>query len=874
MNLEFLPLETLEQWDISSRLNHVASISGNATAIRSVDASLTFRQLNERASQVAASLKKQLPSDRQYPVILFLENGMEIFPAIYGVLRAGHFYCAIPVDYPIEYLSRVLQEMGECVMLTEDRHLNRIRKAIPDSCRPIIYSSIEQNVTKIDWPAIKPDALAAIYYTSGSTGAPKGVMLAHRCLLYIVHNYGAQLGIRAGDRFLTVRPFGSYSSAIDTFGGLLNGSSLIRYDFKVGGVLGLISMLKSEKITVFRPPVQLVRTLLEAMPDGEFLPNIRMFFATGDVFYKKDVERLRPFLPRAAIIIHQFATSETGLLTANRIYSNTVLDEEVIPLGTPMPGQEIVLLDEEGRIVTDHSPGEIGVRGDYLFAGYWNQPELSIAKFMPDPRDPQKKIFRTGDLGRFRLDGQLAFIGRNDSRVRIKGYSVDLSAVDHEIQTIPGVARSVTIAQTNQSGVKRLVAYIQPIGKTVLSPADLRKNLLKLLPEYMVPYLFMIMEEFPLTYAGKVDRKALPLPDWKRPQSSAKYLPPRTPDEETMTTLWQKVFGLEQIGIHDDFFELGGDSLLASSLFVEIERTFQKRFPLSVLLKSRTVEALTATVRGQNATDLDRLVVLRSEGKNPPLFLIPGGGSDTITLIELAERLRSDQPVYGLEDSFIGLPNSIYANGIQRAAREFIDAIRLVQPGGPYYLGGHSFGGLVAFEMAQQLRNMGEEVGLLAILDTPPPVRVIKKGRVADRLQLHLNRIVGPSPREVGDYFAARFKKRLSRLGKSRWFQRLYNIKWVENSLWYDSRRYVQVARSEYAPQAYEGDAIVYRAAHRPSFVTWDATADWKDFILGKLEFYDVPGNHMYIVKHPNVERLAELMTEHLARAMQQDGEW
>ncbi|MBI3162533.1 MAG: AMP-binding protein, partial [Chloroflexi bacterium] len=759
MNLAPLPLDALERSDIPSRLGYVASVMGEKIAIRSNGEVMTFLQLDERASLVAQSLAGHFKAGRQYPVVLLLESAMSVFPAIYGVLRAGHFYCAVPVHYPLEYIARLLNEMGESVLLTEQYLLDRIRDVIPEACHPMIYSRMETSVQEFHRPSMDPNTLAAIYYTSGSTGGPKGVMLSQRDILYIVHNYGTHLGIRPGDRVLAARPFGSYSSAVDVFGGLMNGACLTPYDFRVGGASGLVSALKSEGITVFRPPVQLVRSFLEVLHEDEYFPNLRLIFATGDLFYKKDVERLRPILRRDAVIVHQLASSETGLLTVNKILFNTPLNEEVIPLGKPLPGQEVLILDDKGGIITDYRIGEIGVRGDYIFSGYWQHPEWMPERFIPDPRDPQTRIFRTGDLGRFRPDGQLVFAGRNDSRVRIKGYSVDLNDVDHAIQTIKGVERSVTVAQINQSRVKRLVAYLRPIGDTVLSPSDLRKNLLRILPEYMVPYLFVSVDEFPLTYAGKVDRKSLPLPDWKQSQSSAEYVPPRDDIEKQMALLWQKVFGLERIGIHDNFFDLGGDSLLASALFVEIELTYKKRYPLSLLLKHGTVESLSAIVRTQSASNLDHLVALRAEGKNPPLFLVPGGGSDTITFIELVDALGEDQPVYGLEDLFMGTSRSLYAAGIQHAAKEFIKIMKTVQPSGPYYLGGHSFGGLVAFEIARQVRASGERVGMLAILDTPPPVRVNRKGKLSDRMQVHKANINGLSPKEVAQYLVQRFRQ-------------------------------------------------------------------------------------------------------------------
>lgn len=865
--MDITRLDQLERLDIPGRLFFLASVLGDKTAVQSKSDSLTFRQLEESSNRIAQALAGLLGHTKQIPIAVLLESSTAIIASIYGSLRAGHFYCVVSPAEPLEHIAKVLGDLGESVLVTEAHILDRVQEILPKECRVLLYSHIEERADDGNWPVIDPASLAGIFYTSGSTGIPKGVMRAHRDILYMIRNFGRRLGFRPEDHILAMRPFGSVSSAVDVFGGLMNGASLVTYDFKAGGAADLVAVLKSEKITIFRPAVQVMRSFVDLLPEGEYFPDIRLFFATGDVLYKKDVERIRKLIPRESVVIHQLASSEAGLLTVNKISFDMALEDGIISVGHPLPEQEILILDDEGGIITDQRLGEIGVRGDFVFPGYWRHPEWTAEMFIPDPRDPRKQIYRTGDLGRVRPDGQLEFAGRNDRRVKIKGYSVDLTAIDLAIQKFKGVSRSVTVAQANQSGAKRLVAYIQPVAGVVLSPSDLRKNLLRVLPDYMVPYLFVPIDDIPLTFAGKVDRKALPLPDWKQSQSSVEYVAPRNANEEKLALLWQKVFEVEKIGVNDNFFDLGGDSLLASALFVEIELAFGKRFPLSLLLRHGTVASLAEIARTQDASNLDHLVTMRAEGKNPPLFLIPGGGSDTITFIELVDALGKDQPVYGLEDPFVGTSRSIYADGIRPAAKEFIKIMRSAQPKGPYYLGGHSFGGVIAFEIACQLKTNGEQVGFLGILDANAPVKTKRAGTLSNRLQTHKSNLAGRSVGETIQYLAKRAQRRFSKLGKNRWAQKIYKIKWIENLLWSDNRRYVQMARGGYDPGVYEGDAIVYRASERPLSVTWDMTEAWKDFILGTLEYYDVPGPHNYIIKHPHVEHLARLMTGHLERA-------
>ena len=865
------PSDSLDLLDIPGRLSALASVIGDKTAVLSQRGPLTFSQLQKEANCIAHALVEIAPPASPLPVVILLESSAAIITSIYGVLQAGHFYCVISPAEPRDHIAGILNDLGEIVVITETSILDRVQEILPSSARILFYDHLDGSRKELFRTPIRPDTLVGIFYTSGSSGTPKGVMRAHHDIQYLIRNFGHHLGFRSQDRILALRPFPSVSSAVDIFGGLLNGATLVTYDFKAGGVGELVDALKAERITIFRPPVQMMRSFLDLIPEDEFFPDLRLFFATGDVLYKKDVERMRRIIPRDAFVIHQLASSEAGLLTVNRIAHDTPLPEDIVSVGVPLPGQEILILDETGGLVTDHRLGEIGVCGDYLFPGYWRHPEWTRDAYTIDPRDPSRRIYRSGDMGRLLPNGQLEFAGRSDSRVKIKGYSVDLNAVDLALQKIRGVSRSVTVVQSNPSGAKRLVSYVQAEAEYVLTPSDLRKQLLRKLPDYMVPFLFVPVDVFPFTSAGKLNRKALPLPDWKQSQASTEYVPPRDEIETVMVQLWQKVFGIDQVGMLDSFFDLGGDSLLASALFVEIEIAFGKRFPLSILLKFSTVEKLTAIVRSQNASSPDRLTALRVSGKNPPLFLAPGGGADTITLVDLAAALGEDQPVYGLEDLYVGTPRSIYSNGLAHAAREFILAIQNVQPRGPYYIGGHSFGGLVAYEIARQLRAAGEQVGLLLLIDTNAPSQPDRSGKLSGRLKTHRANLAGKSLREVLEYFMQRFRRRTSRLARKRWFQRLLRIQWLAPLLWQDNRRYVQLARSEYVPGTYEGDTKVYRATERPPAVTWDMTAAWRTLIAGRLEYFDVPGSHIYMIKYPHVEHLARLIMDHLESAFRKD---
>lgn len=854
---------------IPDRFLNVADQLEMNIAIQLDEQAITYGELRQRVRCIANFFVHEL-GDQQKPVAVLYTSQKELIPLLVGIVNAGHIYSTLSANDPVMRIASVLENLAAPFLVVCDKKILSLAESVcPNGTKILLAEDVYLEQITPSKVSLDGDSFAVVSYTSGSTGEPKGVLRTHKMILHQAWTYNQQFGMDVNTRMLGIRPYGTTSSLSELFNPLVNGSTIFPFDLKEDGLGSLPHFIKSHKITMLRPPIQVIRSLLDILPKGEIFPDIQYIFATGDVLYRRDVDRLRKIIPHEAVIVHQLSMSEAGILAVNKINRTTKLDADVVPAGFPVKGKEVIILDENGNSLPQGEVGEIFIRTNFTFPGYWRAPDRSSARFLPDPLDETKKIFATGDLGRLRPDGQLEFQGRLDARVKIRGFSVDLSAIDAALQRVPGALRSVTVAQSNESGERRLVAFVQPVNGQVLSPSDLRKDLLQILPDYMVPHLFITVDDFPLTTSGKVDRKSLPLPDWKQSQSSAEYVAPRDVVEEKLVSIWQKGFDIERIGIHDNFFDLGGDSLLASALFVEIELAFEKRYPLSILLQQGTIADLAGILRIQNASKPDCIVALRVEGTNPPLFLVPGGGSDTITLIELVEALSKNQPVYGLEDAFIGTSRSVYADGIKHAAGEFINAIKQVQPYGPYYLGGHSFGGLVAFEMACQLQATGEDVAHLALLDTHAPVEINEVGTLNNRLLTHISNLRGRSPYEVIQYFIQRVKRRFSKLGRNKWVQKIYKLKPVENILWYDNRRYVQMAHRGYKPGIYEGDAVVYRATERPLSVTWDMTAAWPEFVTGQVEYQDVPGRHITFIKQPNAEYLARLMTEYLERVFE-----
>lgn len=831
---------------------------------------LTYASLAKEAGLVTNFFVSEL-SETQTSIPVLYNSQKRLIHLLLGIVNAGHMYSAISGQEPADRIAKTLKDLDAPLLVVSDLGLMALARQVCPVGMKIISS--DEARSKVESPVrvnLSPDSCAVITFTSGSTGEPKGILRTHKMILHLASTYQEQFNFGVETRMLAMRPYGASASLNELFTPLLSGASIVPFDLREDGLNQLSRVLKEQRVTLMRPPIQALRTFLEILGPDEIFRDLRYVFATGDVFYRRDVERLRRVIPAEAVIIHLMAMSETGLLAVNQISAGTILDSDVVPVGLPVRGKEVLVLDEDGRPLPAGEVGEIHVRSQFTFPGYWRAQAKTNERFVPDPMDGSRKIFATGDLGRLRADGQLEFVSRKDWRVKIRGYSVDMAGIEHVLMASPKVQQAVVVASLAPDGQKKLVAYIQFVNGEITSWPELRELILARLPNYMLPALFMLIARVPLTSSGKIDRKALPVPDWSQAQSNNQYIAPQNDVEKKLVAIWQKVFAIQKIGTQDDFFELGGDSLLASVLFLEIEQVFGQSFPMSILLKYPTISSLTGLLRKESSvSDLEDLAALRAAGSKPPLFLAPGSGSDAITFLELANALSDAQPVYGLEDFQIGTPQSIYANGIHVAAGKFITAMKKVQPSGPYYLGGHSFGGVVAFEVACQLMQAGDEVGLLMAFDSSVPKNKYKTGTLDKRFQTHRANLDGKTLSEMIQYFGERVKRRIQLLSKKKWVQRIYKLKIIQDHLWVDRRRYPLMARSNYRAGIFNGDLFVYRALVKPIAKTWDITDAWPEFVTGRVTYFDVPGNHLTMLRQPYVAQLAALVTEHLGQALE-----
>ena len=836
-------------------------------AIKSQSLRYTYAEL-DRVSGLMGGYIHHLLGDAAQPVALLLDDGARVVASLLGVLRSGHFYTILSSKNPPARNRDILKDLNSPLLIASEALLGGAREAAPEACRVVSFEDTQQGDDASFYHEAAGDAYAAIYYTSGSTGEPKGVLRTQRLLARRGLVEVRKQNIQPGDQLFLCYALGSTATLSTIFGALFGGASLIIYESEKAGVASLKEVIWREHVTHLRIPVELMRYFIDGLPADAFFPSIRYVISAGDVLYFSDLERLRPHIPAGAWFTTQLGISEIGSVASNHLRFDQPFGEGVIPVGTPMPGKEVIILGGDGTPLGPDQTGEVCVRTDIKFSGYWNRPDLTDARITPDPADPSRVIYRTGDLGRIRPDGQLELAGRLDHRVKIRGFSVDPAAVESVLMSIAGVRRGVVTAPKNPAGEKRLVAYVMPAEGGKLSSQILRPALAAKLPDYMLPSHYVILPELPLTHTGKVDRKALPAPRWNRPERTIPFAAPRDEVEQKLVKAWQAVLRVDLVGIDDNFFDLGGDSLMAASLMVSIEEAFSRRMPVAMMLKVSTIRQQADLLRSDGIDLNDPLLIpIRTEGVKQPLFCLGGKGGTPIRFNRLFQYINEDRPVYYFRSRGLGADEKT-EDFVEDIAADFIHELKRVQSHGPYHFLGESSGGLVAYEMTRQLLGQGESVAFLGMLDT-----YISRYRRHDKpnwlllLRKHTQTIKSGGAAGLGAYI---------KYYAGLWNYKVYQFKdWADNK-WTRIRyrdvykKYDRVEKANrkanraYAPGPYAGTVHLFHAASQARFENNSPHNGWGDAGIDRLVIHPLECYHGNILFEPFVSEIAGIVNRQL----------
>jgi amino acid adenylation domain-containing protein len=584
------------------RFEAIVRLYSDRIAIKTTNQVVTFADLNAVANRLARAILAARGTTSE-PIGLLLDNRPVLFAAMLGVLKAGKFFVAVDPSLPKAQIVTLLEDSQATLVITNQHHLTLAAEGAI-RCPLLDLDSIDQSMpsTSLCLP-VSADAPALIFYTSGSSGAAKAVLWTHRVLLHHLMLTTNAFHACAEDR-ISLLASGTSGAVTNGLFALQIGAALLPFDVRKEGVARLASWLSEERISIcwFSPP--LFRTLSETLTGKGKFAALRLIRLAGDAAYQSDVDLYKQHFPRNCLLVNALSSSEAGFLSIYYLDHASQISGIEVPVGYPVADKEILLLDEEGKEVGFNEVGEIVVKSCYLSSGYWYRPDLTDSKFRPHSGDGEPRLYFTGDLAVMRPDGCLIYKGRKDFRVKIRGYGVEFAAVEKVLLELEAIREVVVAAPKNESGEARLVAYFTA-QRPNPSAAEIRDFATKTLPDYMIPTAFVKLQEMPLTPSGKIDRNRLPEPEKSRPETGVPYVRPRTPVEMHLAEIWAEILCLNEVGVYDNFFDLGGHSLAATRVLSKVLKTFQLELPLQSLFRSPTVAEMAAVITEQQGKKLD-----------------------------------------------------------------------------------------------------------------------------------------------------------------------------------------------------------------------------------------------------------------------------
>jgi amino acid adenylation domain-containing protein len=818
------------------------------TAVRFGTQALSYADLDRRANRLAHRLRKEGVRERDC-VGVCLERSEQLPIALLAVLKCGAAYVPMDPGYPPARLAMMAEDARVRIVLTE----TAAAAAAPQVETTIRLDAIK---TELDAEPEQPPAVtvggedrAYVLFTSGSTGRPKGVEIPHRALENFLASMQREPGFTSGDRLLAVTTISFDIAGLELFLPLVAGGTVVIASRRTASDPdALARLLDAEGITVMQATPATWRMLVDAgwrgrkqlrvLCGGEPLPE-SLLGALGD---------------RVGEIWNMYGPTETTIWsTVKRVRPGAR-----ITIGRPIDNTRVYVLDADLANVPVGASGEIWIAGEGVALGYAGRDELTRERFIESPFVPGERMYRTGDLGRVLADGDLDCLGRSDFQVKVRGFRIELGEIEVVLERFPGVRKAAVNLFTRPGGDAQLVAYFVAGAGQPVDVEALRAHLQAALPPYMVPQQFVALAALPLTPAGKVDRKALPAPVLA-PRSAGDAGGLRDDVDVAIAEIWQDLLGVDQIGIDDDFFALGGHSLLAVRFVSMVDARLGVSFSLAGLFAASTLRAVADAIRGGGGNFATGAVVLRKEPGSPRVFFICGVHLYRTAAHSLGQGIESYGVVVSADEQLMIALHTKTAPRVDVAqlVAEYLAALRKVQPHGPYHLAGVSFGGVLAYEIARNLRDAGEEVRILALLDPilPSAVRASIKGQFERFMKAegiwNLGSRMARALLDQGQRPAG------PQSGAAEPVAEANKLVELRNAAYEDA-----MGRWEKTAPKYAGDVVLFRAKDVSEYpgLAIDPDLGWRRFMLGKLEIIDMPGNHLGILRAPNVYKLAAVI--------------
>lgn len=838
----------------------------DAIAVVFEDKQLTYGELNHRANQLAHYLQS-LGVGPESLVGICMERSLEIVVGLLAILKAGGAYVPLDPAYPKERNTFIVEETQVAILLAQKHLVNELPQL---NSRPILvdteWQTIARESEKNPVSGVTAENLAYVMYTSGSTGKPKGVEMPHISISNYMQSLNQILQINPEDIYLHTASFSVSSSLRQLMLPLTQGAKIVvATQEQIKNPLGLFELIKQQGVTVFDTVQSIWCYLLQALEELDDVnreqlceSKLKLLLFSGGLLPNELFKKVRSTVKGKARIINIYGQTETIGVSAYPIPEQFDLELAYLPIGRPYPYVELYLLDENLQPVSVGEVGEIHIAGAGLARDYLNHPKLTQEKFIPHPftKEPGARLYKTGDLARYLPDGNLECLGRADFQVKIHGIRIELGEIESTILTHPGVLEVVVVTRTiNISGAPSLLAYIVLKPEQTLTNKQLRNFLKNKLPDYMIPATFVMLEALPLTPNGKIDRATLPAPHAVRQESKDTYVAPRNELELQLTKIWGKVLGVQPISLRDNFFELGGNSLIAVRLFAEIERIWSRNLPLATLCEKPTIEELANVICNEEwLAPWSSLVPIQPNGSKPPLICIHPIGGNVLDYYRLANHLGREQPLYGVQAQGLDGKQEPLSR-VEDMANHYIKEIRsTIQPNGPYFLAGYSFGGVIAFEMAQQLHTQGQKVALLALFDAISPTLSPSRSSITKFVKIHLSNLKQLKPQDRQKYV----KNWLQWHFKSGNYKDIVISELSEASYDFRVLETNSQATKKYQPQVYPGIATLFRSKLQPVKFNESLDLGWDNLVSGGLGIYSLAGDHYSVLREPHIQELAK----------------
>jgi amino acid adenylation domain-containing protein len=815
----------------------------------------TYSDLNKKTNQIAHYLVNQgLKSGDVIGVSLL--RSTDLVATLIAILKCGCAYVPLDPNFPPQRLEFMLEDSEAKFLITNKKTNLAFSNSIKTYFLEDLLSYLpELPNTPLDI-VVNQDSIAYILYTSGSTGKPKGVPITQKSLVNLLFSLAKEPGIKESDKQLAITTISFDAAFVELFLPLLNGASIIMVDSETArdGVL-LLDILKSKNITMLQATPTTWEMLLESNWDKKL--NIKAC-AGGEALTK---ELARKLLSKCDSLWNLYGPTEATIVSTVK---EITLEDEIISIGKPIANYQIYILNSNGQLVPPGVVGEIAISGHGVAKGYLKRENLTQEKFIINKFNSQL-TYLTGDIGKLLPSGDILCLGRLDHQVKIRGYRIELGEIEKTIEKIDNIKTAIVLGQNDS-----LVAYILQENFIDIDTDKIKewKNYLaSQLPEYFVPYDFKILKELPTTPNGKLDRNALLKIESVKAISKTSYIEPRTQTEKLVATIWKESLNIENIDIFSNFFEIGGHSIRAVKVMVEIEKQTGKRIPLSSLFENSTIEKFAKLIDSDGEIFSDCLVPMKPNGTKVPFFIVHGAGLNVLNFVNVIKHFDAEQPIYGIQGT--AKKYDQWYESIEDMATHYIEAIVKINPNGPYALAGFSFGGVVAFEMARQLKEQGKTVSLIGLLDSYVDssyyYKTYQQKKLIRYYDINLRRL---------DYLKEMilswkaFKMRIN-AKKEHILKRYFGLKDImteqealahQQFILANSMVDKIVNRYHLKPQNFKVD--LFRAKDDDNYKLDPTHLGWKKAALNGVQIHNISGNHLDIVAPPNDKVLARLLQE------------